>query len=283
VAHISDVARASLYRAPINLWVEDEVTRTYLSEIWNNPAVAFLIGGGDGGLQAIVSDAEKAGYPNVFAVVDRDFRRSNKPNWAAPSKTSRRFILPVHEIENYLLDRDGLTACRFNNLGRTKPEIENIMKSAAGRLCWWAACRDVVAELKRRFRQGFVSDPKCDVSNESQAREHICRSPWFQNLAQETADTTEANIHQLLTNSHVSANQSLADGRWKTEFAGKEILHDVGSRICDRTRFTNYRPSAAEFDQDVAKEIGACQRENNAVPPDLVDLLQALQLRIARP
>jgi len=32
-----DVARASLYRGKINLWVEDELTRAYLSEVWNNP------------------------------------------------------------------------------------------------------------------------------------------------------------------------------------------------------------------------------------------------------
>jgi hypothetical protein len=56
-----DVARASLYTAPINLWVEDELTRAYLDAVWNSPAVKFLIGGGNEGLQAIVNDAERAG------------------------------------------------------------------------------------------------------------------------------------------------------------------------------------------------------------------------------
>jgi hypothetical protein len=69
---------------------------------------------------------------------------------------------------------------------------------------------------------------------------------------------------------------------WKTDFAGKEIVHDVGSRICDRQAIPKYNPSTAGFDEDLAKEVGAWQRENGAVPPDLADLLTALRNRIAR-
>ncbi len=155
-----DVARPSLYRAPINLWVEDELTRDYLDAIWNSSSVAFLIGGGNEGVQAIVNDAEKAGYPNVFAVIDRDFREADKASWTNPNKTSRRFVLPAHEIENYLLDADALAASRFNNMGKTAVEINEMMATAASRLCWWAACRDVVAELRRRFRQDFMTGPQ---------------------------------------------------------------------------------------------------------------------------
>ena len=43
-----DVARASLYRGVINLWVEDELTHEYLSDIWNDSDVAFFIAGGIG-------------------------------------------------------------------------------------------------------------------------------------------------------------------------------------------------------------------------------------------
>ncbi|MGP0063676.1 MAG: hypothetical protein ACLQGP_08785 [Isosphaeraceae bacterium] len=276
------VERASLYRAPINLWVEDQLTRAYLDAVWNSPDVGFLIGGGNEGVLGIVNDAEKAGYPNVFAVIDRDFRQSNRSSWMDPAKTSRRFILSVHEIENHLLDPTALAACRFNNRGKTAAEIETMMTTAAGRLGWWAACRDVVAELRKRFREGFLNDPTCAVSCGDEARDHICQSPWFQKLAQETARTTEADIHRLLSDAHVRANQSLSDGRWKTEFAGKEILRDVGSRICDHTSFPRHSTTSTPFDEDLAKEVGAWQRANKAVPADLTDLLAALQQRISR-
>ncbi len=260
------VERASLYRAPINLWVEDQLTRAYLDAVWNSPYVGFLIGGGNEGVQAIVNDAEKAGYPNVFAVIDRDFRQTNRSGWSDPGKTSRRFILSVHEIENDLLDAAALAASRLNNLGKTTAEIETMMTTAAGRLAWWAACRDVVAELRKRFRAGFLNDPSCAVSREDEARDHICQSPWFQKLAHEVGRTTEAEIHHLLSDAHLAANQSLSDGRWKTEFAGKEIFHDVGSRICDHKKIPGH-PSGTTFDEDLAKEVGAWQRANNAVPP----------------
>jgi hypothetical protein len=179
LAVIRDVARASLYRAPINLWVEDEVTHTYLSEFWNNPMVSLPIGGGHEGVQAIVKDAEESGFKNVFALIDRDFRQSNQPSWLDPRKTFRRFILHVHEIENHLLDARALASIRLNNLGKTAGEIEVMMAVAAGRMCWWAACRDVVAEFRKRFREGFMNDPNCELSTEAQATDHIVQSQWF--------------------------------------------------------------------------------------------------------
>ena len=104
-----DIARASLYRGAINLWVEDELTRAYLAEVWNDPSIAYFIGGGHDGVNAIVHDAEKDGCRNVFAVIDRDNRPSNHKDWLTSGKTFRTFVLPVHEIENYLLDSAALS------------------------------------------------------------------------------------------------------------------------------------------------------------------------------
>ncbi|MGO9469382.1 MAG: hypothetical protein ACLQIB_28010 [Isosphaeraceae bacterium] len=282
MAAIRGVARASLYRAPINLWVEDETTRTYLAEAWADPAVAFFIGGGNEGVTAVVNDAEKAGYSNVFAVIDRDFRETNKSGWLDARKTFRRFILPVHEIENYLLDARALSASRFNNLKRTVAEIEELMHEKAARLCWWAACRDVVAELRKRFREDFVSDPTAEIDSKAEALAHVRDSRWFQRLADHARRTTEKDIQRLLSSARRRAGRSLRDGTWTAEFAGKELLHDIASRICHRPGMPGYRPTPAEFDEDIAKDIGAWQRQNKAVPPDLTDLLNALHTRIAR-
>src|SRR5271166_1167558 len=149
-----DVARAALYSGNINLWVEDSLTTEYLSTVWSDPDVRFLIGGGNEGVRAIVKDAEEAGFLNVFGLTDRDFRPTNKSSWNDPAKTFRTFVLPVHEIENYLLDPDALSTSRLNNRSLSADDIEKRIEEAASRLCWWAACRDVLAELKRRFREG---------------------------------------------------------------------------------------------------------------------------------
>jgi hypothetical protein len=278
------VARASLYRAPINLWVEDELSREYLAAVWNDPAVAFFLGGGNEGVRAVVEDAGNAGFRNVFALIDRDFRPTNKPGWIDPNKTFRTFVLPVHEMENYLLDAKALAGIRFNNLGRTSAEIVGKMNQVAGRLCWWAACRDVVAELRRRFRSEFIPDPRYPpVDTEVEAQRHICNSPWFLKLASEAGRTTVPDVHRLLSDGHTEATAQLADGRWRVEFAGKEILRGVGSWICDRTKIPHQYSSSAEFDADLAKEVAAYQVRNKQVPPDLTDLLSALKRRIAAP
>ncbi len=120
------------------------------------------------------------------------------------------------------------------------------------------------------------------MNSEAQARNHICHSPWFVKLASEVGRTAEADVHQLLSVAHIAANQSLADGRWRDDFAGKEILHDLGSRICDHTKFSRIQAESAKFDEDLAKEVGAWQRQNQTVPPDITDLLAALQQRIMR-
>ncbi len=276
------VDRASLYRAPINVWVEDEVTRAYLDALWNNPTVAFLIGGGNEGVRAIVNDAEKAGFLSVFALIDRDFRPSNRPHWLSPSKTFRTFVLPVHEIENYLLDARSLAESRYNNLGRTIDQIEALMATAAGQLHWWAACRSVVAELRDRFWEDFIPHPKHPrVKNRQEAHNHICRSAWFRRLPTEFGRSAASDVEHLLDEAHRKATQWLADGRWKTEFAGKEILRSIGGKIYRRPRVATHRRSPAQFDEDLAKEIGALQRQNGTAPAELVELLKALQQRIA--
>ena len=242
----------------------------------------FLVGGGNEGVRAIVKEAEEAGLSSVFGLTDRDFRPTNKPGWSDSLKTFRTFVLPVHEIENYLLDSAALSASRFNNHGLSESDIQGIIQAAASRLCWWAARREVVAELKRRFREPFVVDPPCTLNSHSAARDHICNSPWFQKIDAESARTKAPDIDQLLNDSYQDARTRLNDGSWRIDFAGKEIFHDVGSRIFDRSLHRGYSPTPLEFDIDLAKDIATSQVASSSVPTDLVDLLAALKSRIAR-
>jgi hypothetical protein len=280
-----DVARAALYRGIINLWVEDELSREYLSAVWNSPPdVFFLIGGGNEGVNAVVKDAESAGFLNVFGLVDRDFRPTNRTNWSAPGKTFRTFILPVHEVENYLLDSQALAASRLNTLGRTETQIEEYLVEAACRQTLWVACRQVVAELKHRFRDSFVPDPSLGtIQDEAKALDHICNSDWFRKLSHEANRSTQQDVADLLSDAHQSARSQLVDGSWRTHYAGKEVYHDVASRICDQTHLSvrGRRPSRAEIDVDLAKGIASWQSANQGVPHDLDELLAALRLRIA--
>lgn len=279
--------RELLYRGSINLWVEDVLSARYLSALWNDKSVAFFVGGGCEGVRAIVHDAETAEKENryVFGLIDRDFRKSNKAGWADPNKTFRTFIPPVNEMENYLLNPSALAGARLNNLGKTPEQIEQLMFQKAESLCWWAACREVLAELKRRFREDFIPDPPIPlVGDLDWARDHICKHSWFAKLAATVGQSTLNHVSQLLNEKHAAANVWLADGTWRREFSGKEIFRDLGSRICDRTSPPrNTSPDDfARFDVDLSRQVADWQVANGAAPQDLKDLLQALKERIAR-
>jgi hypothetical protein len=277
------VDRAALYSGTINLWVEDEITRAYLSQLWNDPNVRFLIGGGREGVSAILVDAAAAGYNNVFGVVDRDFGRSNYANWQTPGGTFRRFVLRRHEIENYLLDTPALHGCRFNNHGLTETDIDEILDAEVARRCWWSACRSVIALIRERFHGNFMAHPTTPpVDSELEAIKHIVDSDWFGKLPRRTDKTTEARVRKLLRRMHGRAQQMRHDGRWREEFSGKEFFRVIGNRIFNRAAAgPNYRPSPAEFDIDLAKSIALWQTANNSVPRDLEMLLRALRARIA--
>ncbi len=281
----SDVGREALYNGPINLWVEDPLTRAYLDALWDDPAVKFLIGGGHDGVRAIIRDAEDAGFRNVFGLIDRDYHRSNRVDWLVPGRAFRTFILPVHEIENYLLHTAALEGCRYNTHRRTVAEIDAFLVAEATRRCWWAACRDVVALIRDRFRDHFVNDPTTPpVKDEATAFDHIRHSDWFRELPRKSATMTEPHIHRLLLRMHARSARLIADGGWRVEFAGKEIVREIGNRIFNRTIAPrSYRPSKAEFDADLAKTVADWQVAHDAIPPDLSDLLSALKARITPP
>jgi len=274
----SDHNRDALYTGQINLWVEDSLTRSYLSELWNDPAVKFLIAGGYEGVEAINSDAKDFEYSNVFGLVDADFRQTNRAEWMTDAKTFRTFVLPVHEIENYLLDADALRSSRFCRRELTIDDLNKRMQDKASTLCWWAACRETIAVLKRRFRQNFVTDPKQNVTDEVAARQHICDSEWFKKLATECGRSNEADVHKLLADYYHSASNWIRDGSWKQKFAGKEILRDVAGWMYDQPKINVAKMNHS----DLAKEIAKWQVGNDKIPVDLAELLTALKKRIQR-
>ena len=241
------------------------------------------MGGGIDGVKAIAQDAKRSGLRNVFAVVDRDLRKSNRIDWFSPGKTFSEFVPPVHEVENHLLDPAALAACPYNNRCKTRDEIEGFLLSRARNLCWWVACLETVAELKSRFRDECIRNPRYPTVNDlDPAVNHVLSDNWFQKLDRETARSTAADVRQLVLDNHAKATQRLNDGSWRDEFAGKEILNHVGSQIVDWQKTARKGPTADSL-PDLAKEVADWQVKNQTVRQDLLDLRLALKERIKRP
>ena len=265
-----------LYRGQINLWVEDSVTHQYLEELWLGSPVQFLIGGGSSGVSAVVSDAQANGYSNVFGLVDRDFGPTNYRHWNDEAKGFHRFVLPVFELENYLLDARSLAESDVNTAGKTRADIEALMRDRASELVWWMTCRDVIGRLRECVLDDFMKQPKwTDVADLAAAEAYILRSQWHASISSRVDRIApETKVREMLEDAHGQYDSQLASGEWLRTFSGKEILRHVRSRVYNPP----VRPaSQSHLDADVAKSVARRQVDSKRIPRELADLLTALK------
>jgi hypothetical protein len=271
----------AIYSFPLVLWVEDPITRDYVQKVWGGADIRFLIAGGNENIRAIVTDAHANGHKHVFGLIDRDFRKSNRHQWANPQSGALVFVPIVHEIENYLLDPEALAGCVLNTGQRTAQEINVRLQTRASQLTWWMACRQVIADLRERFFADFPSHPLCpEVTSEAQARAYIVQCPWFRDLSSRSSVTSVAEIDRMLATAHTTAQTQLQDGTWRQEFSGKELLHDVRDWIYTHDAG---RQSSMIRDSDLAKTVAEWQVANGRVPPEVIELMQALRGKVGLP
>ncbi|HRX66613.1 DUF4435 domain-containing protein, partial [Mesotoga sp.] len=102
---VSTELESLLLTAPVILLVEDVLTKEYLIRIWqpDDKYFSILVAYGRESVRAVTHDLRTAGFKNVFGVIDRDFGTSNCDRWTQVLSNEAVFILPVFEIENYLL------------------------------------------------------------------------------------------------------------------------------------------------------------------------------------
>lgn len=274
-----DVDRASLYSAPINLWVEDALTRDYLAEVWadQRAQVKFLIGGGRAGVAAILRDAEDADYKNVFGYVDRDFGDSNRDRWEAPEFTGLRYVSSVHEIENHLLDDEAVAQSgTVPNLTPDMVRQEHWQRTS--QLLWWVSVGRVLSQLHDQAVAGFPALPPQSLADQASAESFLLNCEWASATLPGLLALNADRLREMLRVSHEWAVNCRDDQeRWRREFPGKDLFRAV------RGRFYQGRPktSTAELDSDLAKLVGRWQLKNNRVPQELNELWDALARRVS--
>lgn len=269
--------------AAIWLWVEDGLTRDYLRAAWGNPLeVAFRITGRADAIEPILNDAVAGKQKNVFGSIDRDFGTTNYPEWTAANKTFRRFILPVHEIENFLLDSQSLAGCGLNTHGRSADEIEARLRAVAREQRWWMACRSVIAEIRERFFADFMEHPRVNaIATRAAAEKCILKSAWLAQLQPRANQTTEADIKQKLAAAHQQFNEQLKHDNWKEVFSGKEIFSAVRGWLYVPPP-PPPSPSTSVQNSDLARSAAEWQVEHGKVPEPVIRLLEVLRQRVAQ-
>lgn len=268
-----------LYSGPaIVLWVEDVLTRQYLSRVWGQPPeVRLLVAGNNDAVKAMVVAAGRH-YPHVFGVVDRDLGTTNRPDWGKPTK--RVFRLPRHEIENYLLDPFDLVSCPIHNRNRTQADIGQQLQSLVSQQPAWLAYRRVIRDIERDLGHNQPGVPSCaSVPTPDVAIHEIVGCDWITTLSQRTVQwSDQAVIAQNVQNRYAEYLASVSNGIWRDDFSGKEIFTPI------RDFLYAPRPNAGpDHDADFAAEVGSWQAANNRVPTDIADLLATLRTRVGLP
>lgn len=265
------------YSRRITAWVEDALASEYLFDCWNVPTIACRMGGSCESIKVMVHDAAQRSQANVFGVVDRDFRETNAPHWMDFAQDIRCFVLPAHEIENYLLNAEALAGCDLNNRGRSQADIETRMRGRAQQLIWWMACRHTMKRIGGLCIDGFIDTPSPGtIADLASAAGHITDHPWFTRFPGDSAQIVAAgNVANWVNDAYVLYAADLADDAWKSSFSGKEIFRDVRGFIYQPPK----KATPPSYDVDVAKSVARWQVANNCVPSDITNLLAALQAR----
>jgi hypothetical protein len=165
----------TLYRNhQILVWVEDEVTRTYLREVWQDSNIGLLIAGGHENIHAVVKSARAQGFLHVFGFRDRDFGGTNRPKWQDDPEGV--LTSEVFEVENLALDSQAMFACQLNSSKMTAEQISARLRELASKRCWWMSCRHAITDVRNAITDKFVEHPKLGkVTTQAEAEEsHLC-------------------------------------------------------------------------------------------------------------
>lgn len=191
---MSDYQSISVYSNLALVFVEDEITKAYLNEIYR-PNLALIRIENAGNLQNVRSlvDYHKDKQP-CFGIVDRDYR------WSKASKQGNIYMLSKHEIENYMLDAESIAQSTFNAKKRLSPDriskrIDDFLEAKR----MWFTCCYILAELNIRINQGFPHNPKLSEIQDSAAIvRYLAESKFDKRLDEVVQSINPSQINQLV-------------------------------------------------------------------------------------
>lgn len=264
----------TLYKTKkVYLWVEDEETRTYLTEVWQDPEIGLLVAGGHTNLQAVVASSRQEGFAHVFGFCDRDLGQSNRARWN--EKTTVVMKSEALELENLLLDSVAMAACDVNTSGKSAAQIEVDLVGLATELPWWMSCRKAITEIRDAVVAQLIEHPKRGgIKTQADAEKAIFETPWWiAVLPNIGTNTTRPRVEASLQLHHASYSAMLGNGQWRTHFSGKEVLRDMATRVWTRKR-------SPRLHFDFIQSIGRAQRVAGQIPAEIKDLRDALRAHV---
>ncbi len=252
----------------IKVYVEDSLTKEYLSIIWADSLSTLNIdvAGNVIAVRSLVA-YENANKEACWGIVDRDYR------WDAPAKKYNIFTLRKHEIENYLLDAKAISKSDFNAKQKLPEDaIQTKIDSFIRDNKFWFACCYLLSKLNLSVTEQFPPNPiRTRILDAQAIIAYINESGYHQSVSEKLR-----TIDPQLIAAHVSKiiqdiEMIYTDNKQHDLFSGKEVFRDIrgilpGSNYADRQT----------MDIDLAKEIADYQVKAKRVPEELTSIKETI-------
>lgn len=246
------------------IFVEDELTRQYLSELWRLQlsALHFVTAGSILSVKSLAKLYKDRGL-KCWGIVDRDYKWSDEPI------KNNVITLKKHEIENYLLDPEAIHDSDFNHKRKlSKDEIANRIETYIQAGKYWFACCYILADLDLSLRKGFPPAPKkSDITDIDSIVRYISDSRFTINLANKLHDIEQDKLKNHVQDKLSDIEAMYQEGKQIDFFPGKAALNKIRSEL--------HKPSgnaSKATDIDFAKEIAQKQLERNRIPEELLQI-----------
>jgi hypothetical protein len=271
-----------LYRGKVNVWVEDWLTHSVLTELWHDPDFGVIVADGKPAVHSMVRSAPRSLRGKVYGIVDRDFDEDNQKDWDRAECNVLR--LPVHEFENLLLDFEVLSA-----LSKDEPadQLRGYAHAHATKLRWWMVCKACLRDIQAELGGGFPGDPPTvgALNNLKDVEEYVTQHSYWQR--QDAAHKKWKQTAPLRNNLQVwltlFEGELVGDG-WVESISGKELLRYLRGQVrgLDETPRRPPQPSLADRNLNLGKRIARKMQELGRVPPTIVRIHRVLREKAAQ-
>ena len=269
------------------VYVEDVTTKVYLDELLGNNGkfVEVIVVGGRQSVLGVIEDDVRNKVTRTLGIVDRDFNSNVQGGWTL--KYNRVFLLPNHEIENYLLDFDAIAS--YTPGGKSAPKDashwQELAHSIAERYVYSATYNRLIAEIQSKLCQNYPeaihlstnpakncgSDPSGVVlKNLNEVVSHLKAQPWMAanppNILAGALKNSE--LVKSATDIFTAFDVALHDPQdsWVRCFPGKEMFRAITTTLL----------KGNEDDANLVMWIARKQLESKTVPIAMRDCISKI-------
>ena len=276
------------FGSKVLVYVEDEITRRYLNAVIGHRGklVRFTVVGGVKTVLGMLEDAARCNRKNVtFGIIDRDYACGDKQGWFQQSG-AYYYKLPMHEIENYMLDFDAIAEFtpRGKPTGKSASHWRTIAHTVAKEYLYSIVYNQLIFDVRRKIVRDF---PKQIVLSSSPNRDYTIiangetlRSTddvvrrfesehWLSEIGNRIAEFQHHDFLVKTANEYVAKYTTILnspDDDWKREFPGKEMFAGIA----------NAMSMTSDDRYELARWIGESQNRHNTVPGDIQEVIERL-------